>query len=66
MLDILAEFCYHGTMIMNKEIEMNGDYEYKEILFEMGLLEAIKQKLPNQQHFEFAHNYVAKKINGLI
>ena len=44
---------------------MNADYEYKKILFEMGLLEAIKQKLPNQQHFEYARNYVYKSINKL-
>ena len=53
-------------MIMKKEIEMNGDYEMKEMLFEMGLFEAVKKQLPVDQHLEYARNYVYKKINRLI
>lgn len=45
---------------------MNGDYEYKEMLFEMALLEAVEKKMPVGQHLEYARNFVAKKINGLI
>jgi len=53
-------------MIMNKEIEMNGDYEMKEMLFEMGLHDAVNKKLPVDQHLEYARNYVYKSINKLI
>ena len=53
-------------MIMKKEIEMNGDYEMKEMLFERGLHDAVNKKLPVDQHLEYARNYVYKSINKLI
>ena len=45
---------------------MNGDYEMKEMLFEMGLNDAVNKKLPVDQHLEYARNYVYKVINGLV
>lgn len=54
-------------MIMKKgDKKMNGDYEMKEMLFEMGLHDAVNKKLPVDQHLEYARNYVYKKINRLI